>query len=66
LPGMKALRTAHLKGDLSAYPICQRCPRHKPAWLLACVSFFVNTHHIRRVFPKLEDIQRQLGLKLFE
>lgn len=65
-PGMKALRAAHLAGDLTAYPICQRCPRYQPAWLLACISFFVNTYHIRRVFPKLEDIQRQLGMKLFE
>ncbi|HYK90502.1 MAG TPA: radical SAM protein [Acidobacteriota bacterium] len=65
-PAMRALRAAHVKGDLSHYPKCLRCPRHQPARLLAGISFFVNTHHIRRVFPSLENIQRRLGLKLFE
>jgi MoaA/NifB/PqqE/SkfB family radical SAM enzyme len=65
-PAMRDLRAAHLKRDLTAYPICRACPRHQPVWLLACASFFVNTHHIRRFFPRLENIQRRLGLKLFE
>ena len=65
-PAMNALRAAHLAGDLSAYPICGNCPRHQPSRLLAGISFFVNTHHIRRIFPKLEDLQRRLGLKFFE
>ena len=63
---MRSLRRAHLEGDLSAFPICQRCPRHQPARPLACVSFFVNTHHIRRIFPRLEDFQRRLSMKFFE
>jgi MoaA/NifB/PqqE/SkfB family radical SAM enzyme len=65
-PRMKALRAAHLKGDLADYPICRCCPRHQPSRVLACISFFVNTHHIRRIFPRFEDLQRLLGLKLFE
>ncbi len=65
-PAMRALRKAHLSGDLSAYPTCRDCPRHQPARLLAGLSFFVDTHHIRRIFPRLEDLQRRLDLKLFE
>lgn len=63
---MVALRAAHLRGDLSAYPVCARCPRHQPTRLLAHVSFFVTTWHIRRIFPKLESLQRKLKFKLFE
>jgi radical SAM protein with 4Fe4S-binding SPASM domain len=63
---MQQLRSAHLRGDLSQYPICRRCPRHQPHALLAVASFFVTTWHIRRVFPALEDIQRRFGWKLFE
>jgi radical SAM protein with 4Fe4S-binding SPASM domain len=63
---MQQLRAAHLRGDLSQYPVCRRCPRHQPHALLAIVSFFVTTWHIRRVFPALEDIQRRLGWKFFE
>jgi len=63
---MQSLRAAHLSGDLSRYPVCATCPRHQPHPALASLSFFVTTHHIRRVIPRLEDFQRFLGLKLVE
>jgi hypothetical protein len=63
---MVALRAAHLKHDLHQYPICARCPRHQPHPLLACLSFFITTDHIRRVLPRLEDLQRMIGWKLVE
>jgi len=63
---MVALRTAHLKKDLSPYPICERCPRHQPHPLLASLSFFITTDHIRRLLPRLEDLQRVIGWKLVE
>jgi MoaA/NifB/PqqE/SkfB family radical SAM enzyme len=63
---MTNLRQAHVRGDVSKYPICARCPRYQPHPVLACVSFIVSTHHIRRFFPRLEDIQRLFGWKLFE
>lgn len=63
---MRDLREAHLRGDFSRYPTCARCPRHQPHRLLASLSFFVTTGHIRRIFPRLEDVQRKLGWKLFE
>ena len=63
---MVALRAAHLKRDLSQYPICGRCPRHQPHRLLASLSFFITTDHIRRLLPRLEDLQRIIGWKLVE
>jgi radical SAM protein with 4Fe4S-binding SPASM domain len=63
---MQSLRAAHLNGDLSRYPVCAKCPRHQPHPILASLSFFVTTHHIRRVIPRLEDLQRRLGLKFVE
>ncbi|MBZ5537607.1 MAG: radical SAM protein [Acidobacteriia bacterium] len=63
---MRRLRDAHLKGDLSQYPVCANCPRHQPHRLLASLGFFVTTGQIRRIFPKLEDVQRRFGWKLFE
>jgi radical SAM protein with 4Fe4S-binding SPASM domain len=63
---MVRLREAHKKHDLSKYPICARCPRHQPHTLLASIGFFMNTHHIRRIIPKFENVQRRLGWKLVE
>jgi hypothetical protein len=63
---MRALRSAHLRWDLSGFPVCDGCPRHQPHPILASAGFFVNTHHIRRVLPRLEDIQRRFGWKLVE
>jgi hypothetical protein len=63
---MRLLRAAHLAGTLSDYPVCSRCPRHQPSRTLAALSFFVTTDHIRRIFPRLEDFQRRLDLRLFE
>jgi radical SAM protein with 4Fe4S-binding SPASM domain len=63
---MQSLRAAHLRGDLSRYPVCSTCPRHQPHPALASLSFFITTHHIRRVIPRLEDLQRRLGLKFVE
>jgi MoaA/NifB/PqqE/SkfB family radical SAM enzyme len=63
---MQALRAAHLGGDLSRYPVCGACPRHQPHPALASLSFFVTTHHIRRVIPRLENLQRRLGMKFVE
>jgi radical SAM protein with 4Fe4S-binding SPASM domain len=63
---MRKLRAAHVKGDLSQYPICKRCPRYQPHPLLGALSFFVTTWHIRRVFPVLENLQRRIGRKFFE
>jgi radical SAM protein with 4Fe4S-binding SPASM domain len=63
---MQSLRAAHLKGDLSEYPVCAECPRHQPHPALAALSFFVTTHHIRRVIPRLEDLQRRFGMKFVE
>jgi MoaA/NifB/PqqE/SkfB family radical SAM enzyme len=63
---MRAIRDAHRRGDLSNYPVCARCPRHQPHRALAATSFFVTTHHIRRVIPRLEDFQRRFGWKFVE
>ncbi len=63
---MQALRSAHSSRDLSGYPVCLRCPRHQPHPILAVVSFFLNTHHIRRLLPWVERLQARLGVTLFE
>jgi MoaA/NifB/PqqE/SkfB family radical SAM enzyme len=63
---MQALRMAHVRRELSGYPVCLRCPRHQPHPILAEASFFVNTHHIRRLLPWLERLQTRLGITLFE
>ena len=63
---MVQLRAAHRKHDFSQHPICAHCPRHQPHPVLASMSFFVTTWHIRRLIPNFEHIQRTLGWKLVE
>lgn len=63
---MQALRSAHSRGELSDYPVCMRCPRHQPHLLIACMSFYATSHHIRRWIPRLERLQHWLGITLFE
>jgi MoaA/NifB/PqqE/SkfB family radical SAM enzyme len=63
---MQALRMAHSRRDLSRYPVCLRCPRHQPHPILAALSFFVNTHNIRRLLPWIERLQARLKVTLFE
>lgn len=63
---MQSLRKAHVRGDLSAYPVCATCRRHQPHPLLTLLSFFVTTHHVRKHLPYLERFQLRLGATLFE
>ena len=63
---MRQLRAAHKSGDLSEFPICARCPRYQPHPLIAAVSFFFSTAHIRRLLPLAEKVQRRLPWKFFE
>ena len=64
--GMKELRQAHVKGDLSRFPICARCPRYQPHPLLAAASFAAGTGTIRKYIPVAERIQNALGRTFFE
>jgi radical SAM protein with 4Fe4S-binding SPASM domain len=63
---LERMRKAHIDGDLSDYPVCAACPRLQPMRLLAVISFFITTWHIRRIFPYLEHFQRWCGIKAFE
>jgi MoaA/NifB/PqqE/SkfB family radical SAM enzyme len=55
---MQALRTAHVKGDLSAFPLCQQCPRYKPHPAIAALSFAASTSAVRKYLPWLERLQQ--------
>ena len=63
---MVRLRDAHLRGDLTEFPVCAGCPRYQPNAALASASFFATTDNIRRWLPLIEDIQRRTAVTIVE
>lgn len=65
-PKMEEMRQAHVRGDLSKFPICAACPRYQPHALLASASFLIGTRSIRRYLPVIERMQQMAGKTFFE
>jgi radical SAM protein with 4Fe4S-binding SPASM domain len=63
---MVKLRQAHLKGDLSAYPVCQTCQAARPSKPAFYGSLAVNSLTVRKVVPALEKLARFYNIGVFE
>ena len=62
---MRALRRAHLRGELSDYPDCVSCFAPNPRYPVIAGSFVVNPEALRKWIPKLEKMALLHRLPLF-
>ena len=63
---MVRLREAHLRGDLSNYPPCLRCPAARPTLPFALGSFLFNAHTVWKMIPFFERMAQLRSLSVFE
>ena len=63
---MVKLREAHIKGDLSAYPICQTCQAARPSRPAFYGSLALNSLTVRKAVPAMEKLARFYNLGVFE
>jgi radical SAM protein with 4Fe4S-binding SPASM domain len=64
--GMVKLRKAHISGDLSAYPVCQKCQAARPSLLAFYGSLALNSLTVRKAVPAMEKLARFYGIGVFE
>jgi radical SAM protein with 4Fe4S-binding SPASM domain len=62
---MRAIRRAHLEGDLSGYPDCLDCHAPNPRLPVILGSFLVDTARVRRWIPRMERLAHFHGLPFF-
>lgn len=62
---MKALRSAHLKGDLSSYPDCDDCHAPNPRLPAILGSFIVDMERVRQWIPAAEKLAIFYKLPVF-
>ena len=63
---MIKLREAHIKGDLSNYPICQTCQAARPSRPAFYGSVALNSLTVRKLVPAMEKVARFYNLSVFE
>src|SRR5262245_3858012 len=63
---MIKLREAHIKGDLSAYPICQTCQAARPSRAAFYGSVALNSLTVRKAVPAMEKLARFYNIAVFE
>ena len=63
---MVKLREAHIKGDLSAYPVCQTCQAARPSRPAFYGSLALNSLTVRKAVPAMEKLARFYNLGVFE
>jgi radical SAM protein with 4Fe4S-binding SPASM domain len=62
---MQDLRSAHLRGDLSAYPDCANCHAPNPRYPSILASFLVDVERMREWIPKAERLAIFYRLPIF-
>jgi radical SAM protein with 4Fe4S-binding SPASM domain len=63
---MVKLRQAHIKGDVSEYPICQTCQAARPSLPAFYGSLALNSLTVRKAVPAMEKLARFYNLGIFE
>ena len=63
---MVRLREAHLKGDLSAYPVCQTCQAARPSPVAFYGSLMLNSLAVRKAVPAMEKLARFYNIGILE
>ncbi len=63
---MVALREAHIKGDISAYPICQTCQAARPSLPAMYGSLMLNSLTVRKAVPAMEKLAKFYNIGIFE
>lgn len=63
---MVKLREAHLRGDLSEYPICQKCQAPRPSLAALYGSLMLDSLTVRKAVPAMEKLARFYNLRVFE
>jgi radical SAM protein with 4Fe4S-binding SPASM domain len=64
--GMVRLCEAHIRGDLSDYAACRKCPAARPRLPVTLGSFLVNTHTVRKAIPFFERLAHLRNISVFE
>ncbi len=62
----RELRAAHLRGDLSSYPVCEQCCSPKPRAPLAQVASAFHPFTLRRVAATVERYTARFNTSLFD
>lgn len=65
-PGMVKLREAHLKGDVSEYPLCQTCQAARPSLAAMYGSLMLDSLTVRKAVPAMEKLAKFYNLRVFE
>jgi radical SAM protein with 4Fe4S-binding SPASM domain len=63
---MVKLRAAHIKGDVSEYPVCQNCQAARPSPPAFYGSLLLNSLTVRKAVPALEKLATFYNLSVFE
>jgi radical SAM protein with 4Fe4S-binding SPASM domain len=63
---MVKLREAHIKGDVSAYPICETCQAARPSLPAFYGSLALNSLTVRKAVPALEKLAKFYNIGVFE
>jgi radical SAM protein with 4Fe4S-binding SPASM domain len=63
---MVRLREAHIKGDMSAYPICRTCQAARPSKPAFYGSLALNSLTVRKAVPALEKLAKFYHIGVFE
>lgn len=63
---MVKLREAHIKGDVSAYPLCQTCQAARPSLPAFYGSLALNSLAVRKAVPAVEKLARLYNIGIFE
>ncbi len=63
---MRAMRTAHIRGDASAFPECVQCMAARPRLPLIIGSFLVDMFSVRKIIPVIERLNLLCRFGLFE
>ncbi len=65
-PRMKAMRAAHARGRLDAFPVCEQCHVRQPQRPLLLLSFLVDSLRVRKWIPFAERLAAVYPFRLFE
>src|SRR5262245_23587758 len=63
---MVQLREAHIKGDLSAFPICQTCQAARPSRPAFYGSLAFDSLTVRKAVPAMEKLAKFYNVGVFE
>jgi len=63
---MVKLREAHVKGDVSEYPVCQTCQAARPSKPAFYGSLALNSLTVRKAVPAMEKLAKFYNVGVFE